>query len=169
MLRHYLKTGRYLREKKEEAWAVPYVDAVIEADAYAKAEAAKPKLTINISSLDRIREDAITTRDSLLTEEERKELEEKAEKVEVVASDTQLPDIPLDMLHLRILRSLLKGEAVDELIRENRLMPSLVVDAVNEALFDEIGDTVLSCDDDRLSLIEDYREDLARLMGGFSI
>ena len=169
MLRHYLKTGRYLREKKEEAWAVPYVDAVIEADAYAKAEAAKPKLTINISSLDRIREDAITTRDSLLTEEERKELEEKAEKVEVVASDTQLPDIPLDMLHLRILRSLLKGEAVDELIRENRLMPSLVADAVNEALFDEIGDTVLSCDDDRLSLIEDYREDLARLMGGFSI
>ena len=148
---------------------MPYVDAVIEADAHAKAEAAKPKLTINISSLDRIREDAITTRDSLLTEEERKELEEKAEKVEAVASDTQLPDIPLDMLHLRILRSLLKGEAVDELIRENRLMPSLVADAVNEALFDEIGDTVLSCDDDRLSLIEDYREDLARLMGGFSI
>ena len=47
-------------------------------------------------------------------------------------------------------------------------MPSIIADAVNEALFDEIGDTVLSCDDDRLSLVEDYRDDLTRMLGGFS-
>ena len=57
---------------------------------------------------------------------------------------------------------------MEEIVRENHLMPSLIADAVNEAFFDEIGDTVLSCDDDRLSLVEDYREDLTRIMGGFS-
>ena len=45
-------------------------------------------------------------------------------------------------------------------------MPSLVADAVNEALYDEIGDTVLNCEDDELALVEDYREDLWRMLGG---
>ena len=44
-------------------------------------------------------------------------------------------------------------------------MPSLVADCINEALFDEIGDTVLSCEDDRLSLVEDYVDDLAQMLG----
>ena len=171
-LRHYLKTGRYLREKKEEAWAAPYIDAVIEADSFAKAEAAKPRLSIDISDLDRIRKDADTTRDSLLTEEERIELEEasvKAEKSIADISSTEiLKDIPLDALQIQILRVLLQGGSVEEIIRENHLMPSIIADAVNEALFDEIGDTVLSCDDDRLSLVEDYRDDLTRMLGGFS-
>ena len=33
-------------------------------------------------------------------------------------------------------------------------------------MFDEIGDTILVCEDDQLSIVEDYREDLARLLGG---
>ena len=45
-------------------------------------------------------------------------------------------------------------------------MPSIVADTINEALFDEIGDTVLSCEDDRLSLVEDYCDDLAQILGG---
>ena len=45
-------------------------------------------------------------------------------------------------------------------------MPSIAADAINEALFDEIGDTVLECDQDALSLIEDYREDISHLLGG---
>ena len=45
-------------------------------------------------------------------------------------------------------------------------MPSIAADAINEALFDEIGDTVLECDQDALSLIEDYREDVSRILGG---
>ena len=32
LLRKYLKTGHYLREKPEEAWAAPYVEAVLEAE-----------------------------------------------------------------------------------------------------------------------------------------
>jgi hypothetical protein len=37
---------------------------------------------------------------------------------------------------------------------------------INEALFDDFGDTVLTCEDDRLSLVEDYRDDLALMLEG---
>ena len=47
-------------------------------------------------------------------------------------------------------------------------MPSMAADFINEALFDEIGDTVVTCEDDRLTLIEDYFENLAQLPGGTS-
>ena len=45
-------------------------------------------------------------------------------------------------------------------------MASIVTDAINEALFDEIGDNVLECEDDTISIIEDYREDIINLLGG---
>ncbi|MDO5486573.1 MAG: TerB N-terminal domain-containing protein, partial [Sarcina sp.] len=72
-LRLYLKAGGRLKEMSDEAWAAPYVHAVIEADRAAKIEAAKPKVHIRFSDLDQIRRDALATRDSLLTEEERQE------------------------------------------------------------------------------------------------
>ena len=47
-------------------------------------------------------------------------------------------------------------------------MPSLEADAINEAFLEEIGDTVLLCEDDKLFLVDDYREDLERILGGTS-
>ena len=64
-----MKTGRYLREKPEDAWAIPFIDAVIEADKKAVIEASRPRITINLSDLEQIRRDAATTRESLLTED----------------------------------------------------------------------------------------------------
>ena len=46
------------------------------------------------------------------------------------------------------------------------MLPSLTADMINEALFDDIGDTVLICEDDKLSLVEDYRDDLALMLEG---
>ncbi len=45
-------------------------------------------------------------------------------------------------------------------------MPTMTADSINEALFDAIGDNILDCDNDTLSLVEDYREDLVSLLGG---
>ena len=70
LLRRFLKTGHYLRKKAEEAWAAPYAETVIEAERRAEEEAARPKITINLSSLEHIRQDALVTRDRLLTENE---------------------------------------------------------------------------------------------------
>ena len=164
-LRRWLKTGRYLRPRPEDAWAIPLIDAVLEADRRARLEAARPKIQLDLSGLDRIREDALVTRDSLLTEEELAEFED-FEETEAPAPEEEQSELPLDALQLQILRSLLRGDSVTALIREKHLLPSLIADAVNEALFDEFGDTVLTCEDGLLSLVEDYREDLMQLLGG---
>ena len=173
MLRRHLKTGGYLMEHPEDAWAAPIVRAVIAAEERAAAEAARPKLVLDLGGLDQIRRDALITRDSLLTEEER----EEAELAEAptagqspAAFKAPAPEapsgLPLDSVQLEILRALLNGSPAENLLRAHRLMPAMTADMINEALFDEFGDSVIDCENDTLSLVEDYREDLIRLLGG---
>ncbi len=297
-LRLYLKTGHPLKQKPDESWAEPYIDAVIEADRQQKAESARPKVNIDFSGLDKIRDDAVFTRDSLLTEDETDgdlhepvldsaDTEEKnvslmnrnivvdiyndnperaigvqpgglrwsrapllklspspfmergersanrlteggevcvtpgqaipqmstqkecrdyshindsperairvqlTEEGEVCVTPGQAipqistlkvcrdysPIIPaqnnsdadntdsnvlpdLDETHLCILKMLLDGQSVKSFLATRRLMPSIVADTINEALWDLIGDNVLECDGDNISVIEDYRDDV---------
>ena len=217
--RLYLKTGRPLKERKEEAWAVPYIEAVIEADRKAKIEAARPKISIDFSGLDKIRKDALETQDSLLTEEERNTLEsdavnkavrksatskkrtkedsaarkntaavlsvaapphlasEQSEAAVLAApsgsafgasgsSGVSVPlDDSLDGMQIQLLRMLLRGEPVQELIAAQHGMPSVIADAINEALFDFIGDTVVECDGKTIILVEDYRDNIIGILG----
>jgi len=170
-LRIYLKTGHHLREKAGEAWAGAYVSAVIASDREAQLEAMRPKLIIDLSGLDKIRRDASTTRDSLLTEEERIELAEISEQ-ESYAAPAENPMASmasvsiLNALQTQIVAALLHGESAKDLLASNHLMPSIVADAINEALFDEIGDTCLECDGSTIFIVEDYREDLEQILGG---
>lgn len=170
--RKYLKTGRALRQKPEGAWAAPLIETVIEADRRAAAEAARPKITIDLSALDRIRCNAELTRESLLTEEEREdgEIETSTVETEAKPAEEAAPSIStlfgLDAFQTGILLTLLRGESPDAHIRELRLMPTVLADSINEALFDLIGDSVLICDGAELRLAEDYREDLAQLLEG---
>ena len=178
LFRKELKTGRYLRTKPEEAWVTPYVEAVIAAERRTEFEAARPKIVLDLSGLEKIRQDALTTRDSLLADEETGESDAppaiKQEEIppEEGKADEDSPAYSalngLDALHVRILMSLLKGRSADELIKDNHLMPSLVTDTINEALFDEIGDNVLACDGDRITAVEDYIGDVMELLGGNS-
>ena len=238
-LRLYLKAGGRLKEMSDEAWAAPYVQAVIEADRAAKIEAAKPKVHIRFSDLDQIRRDALATRDSLLTEEERQEkyvttvetaLSEYSDLMDsgtnnpqfdnsekagtcpersVISAGTEpalddvfagtgtnrlpgekhsaddiknfseenrlagkmegkepcSPALPLDENQRDLLLALLRGESVRERITKQHGMPEIVADELNEALFDEIGDSVVECDGDEIILVEDYREDIMELLG----
>ena len=168
MLRRYLKTGNYLKERPEEAWISPCVRAVIEAEKKEAEEAARPRVVLDLSGLDQIRRDALITRDSLLTDEERAEAElETAEPPQAAAPGQNAPpELPLDDVQLEILRALLAGKPASGIIRAHRLMPAMTADIINEALFDEIGDSIVECDNDTLSLVKDYREDLTRLLGG---
>ena len=205
-LRLYLKTGHPLKERKEAAWAVPYIEAVIEADRKAKIEAARPKISIDFSGLDKIRKDALETQDSLLTEEEtvgspefnavnkavRKSAGSKKRTKEnsaarkntaavlSVAASPHLASeqseaavlaapsntsVPLDDMQMQLLRMLLREEPVLELIAAQRGMPSVIADAINEALFDLIGDTVVECDGKTITLVEDYRDNIIGILG----
>ena len=80
------------------------------------------------------------------------------------SAEAEIPS--LDDTQAQILLSVMRGEPVAGLIRERALMPSVVTDAINEALFDEIGDNVLMCEGDEITLVEDYREDLELLLEG---
>ena len=173
-LRLYLDLGRHLREKPEEAWASAYAEAVIEEDRQARAAAARKRITVDLGSLEQIRRDALLTRDSLLTEEDLREAEAQSESVPVRASAEETdeaapslpPNLPLDEVQTELLSLLLRGEPVKGLLAEKHRMPTVEADAINEALYDEIGDSVLECDGDGITLAEDYREDVLRLLGG---
>ena len=236
ILRRYLKAGRNLPERKEDAWAAPCIRAVIEEERRAILEASRPKIMIDLSHLPRIREDALKTRDSLLagipdedgilpgrqdeapgadkrlreeTPEESSDgagqacdadapasespvedrgsggrtagglhMEEKAEGTVTAENRAEegmpgrnlpadgTPDLPLSAAEVQILRVLLDGGDPAGIMREHFLMPSIVADTVNEALFAEIGDTALACEDDHLSLVEDYIDDIRSMLGG---
>lgn len=208
-LRLYLKIRHPLKERKEAAWAVPYIEAVIEADRKAKIEAARPKISIDFSGLDKIRKDALETQDSLLTKEETMGSPEAASKQTENSKHTGTPEyagdaipdtasipIPatasmpsaatlsgsafgasgssgvsvplddsLDGMQIQLLRMLLRGEPVQELITTQHGMPSVIADAINEALFDFIGDTVVECDGKTIILVEDYRDNIIGILG----
>ena len=194
LLRIYLKTGRPLRAKQDSAWATPLVEAVIEADQQAKIEAARPKVHINLDSLSQIRQDAVVTRESLLTDEDKAESIIEPAPVEVIVAepiaknnnnhnvsidaevevdanagvDAGVDTVNLDPIHRQILLTLLHGDSADELIRTHRLISSVVTDALNEAFYDEIGDSILDCDGNQITLVEDYVEDVMKIVGAAS-
>ena len=125
-------------------------------------EASRPKITIDLSGLDRIRRDAAVTRDSLLIEEEPDEPAEES------LPDTEPEEcgLPLNGVQIKLLRTLLRGGDPSDILKAEHLMPSVAADEISEALFDEFGDTVIVCEDDRLSLMEDYIEELEQMLGG---
>lgn len=175
LLRKYLQFGHPLTPKLDYAWTWPYIEGAIEEDRQEKIEAARPKVTIHFDDLEKIRQDASVTRDSLLTEEELEESETPALPEEMpqpalpqgfVRPIGAEPDISLNPLHLQVLRALLARRPVEDMIAAEHGMPEVITDAVNEALFDEIGDTALECEGGSIRLVEDYREDVARLVGG---
>lgn len=173
VIRRCLKTGHYLRKNPEEAWVTPYVEQVLKEERQAEIEAARPKITIDLSDLEQIRQDAIITRDSLLTEEEIDAAADYGQKSQPTEEPTQTINqnetesiAELDATHSRILLALLRGESVETYMKVNHLMPSVAADTINEALFDEIGDNVLECDGNTITLVEDYREDILQMVGG---
>lgn len=157
-LRQYLHVGRPLREKKDGDWVKPRIAAFLEEDRRAQLEAARPKLTLDPAGLERIRRNASVTRDWLLTEDEALEPEAPAETAAAVCG--------LDSLHTAVLAALLRGEAPTAQLNAAGLPPAVVADTINEAFYDELGDSVLECDGSALRLVEDYREELARILGG---
>lgn len=209
-----------LQKRPEEAWVEPFILETVERDRQerearkreAERRAAMDSVQIDFSSLSKIRQDAIATRDSLLTEEETEERTPEVLRSAVFPTgDPQAPDVSdteagtqpesaaleadtigepgqtddeerppeilpadtggesgmnLDPVKRQILEALLAGKSAQPLIREHRLLASVVTDAINEALFDEIGDNALECEGEDITLVEDYREDVMDILGG---
>lgn len=180
-IRRHLKCGCELHEKPGEEWAMPFIDLAIKSDMRAEAIAARERISFDASGLEKIRTDSIATRDSLLTPDE---LDREQQEIQTAFGPLIEEDGPpaedapfreesnesiknaLGRDHYEILSSLMRGEDPSEYIKANRIMPSIAADAINEVLSDEIGDNAVLCDDGRLSLVEDYAEDIRQLLGG---
>ena len=65
---------------------------------------------------------------------------------------------------LEFLQALLVGDVAGAKAAVGVGMASLMVDAVNEKLYDEIGDAAIEFDGDTPQLVEDYRPDVEELL-----
>ena len=64
-----------------------------------------------------------------------------------------------------MLEALLTGDDPAVALPAGAPLLSLVVDAINEKLFDLIGDAVIEYEDDEPAIIEDYADDVREIVG----
>ncbi len=71
----------------------------------------------------------------------------------------------LNELECRFLRCLLNGESCGELLKSAGVMASVLVDSINEKLFDRFGDTAIAYDGENPEPLEDYLDELKGIVG----
>lgn len=169
--------GRKLKNNNLNPGMVVVIEQAIKDFHHIEIEANRPKVKIDFEHLGKIRRDASETRESLLTEEE-KELERQAEndaepkekqgkvnekerQVEVITGKELPYNLTAD--EYAFLISLWHQTSWKESLQKKHLMPSILADAINEKLFNEIGDSIIEFDGEEPRIISDYLPDLADL------
>ncbi|MBQ4178076.1 MAG: hypothetical protein II640_11500, partial [Lachnospiraceae bacterium] len=64
------------------------------------------------------------------------------------------------------LHLLLEGADWRSYLSERHIVTSVFIDAINDKIYDVLGDSVIELEGKNAVLIEDYREDLLELLGG---
>ncbi|MDD6221370.1 MAG: TerB N-terminal domain-containing protein [Lachnospiraceae bacterium] len=132
-----------------------------------KAAEAK-KIHIDYSQLAKIRQDAAATRYKLTVEEElepdipAEEASRGPEPSAAASAEAPSMDSPLSPAEYRLLQCLLYGGEVGWVRSEGYLL-SVLVDGINEKLYDTFGDSVL-LPDDQPQPVEDYIDDLKEMV-----
>lgn len=151
--------GRPVQYKLDTKWILKIIQEEARNLLTEKKAAEEKKITIDYSRLARIRSDAAVTRDRLMVEEE---AEEGAPPVQTPAPAEEPEDTPLTKDEYRLLQSLLYGRDYGW-VRSSGLMLSVLVDGINDKLYDTFSDSVL-LGDDPPELIEDYIADLKEMI-----
>ncbi len=152
--------GRNLKPRKIEKHYLKAIKDGIKEYQIEKQKLKQPKIEFNLSQLSTIREDAAGTRDSLLTEEELQAEQEEKEQLEEAIVDNEQEDYGLSSEEMSTIILLLKGKDLNKYLKEHHLMAAVIIDNINEKLFDEFGDNVIEIINDIPTVIEDYQEDL---------
>ena len=151
--------GRPIQYKLDTKWILKIIWEEARNLLTEKKAAEEKKITIDYSRLARIRNDAAVTRDRLMVEEE---AEEEAPPAQTPAPAEEPEDTPLTKDEYRLLQSLLYGRDYGW-VRSSGLMLSVLVDGINDKLYDIFFDSVL-LGDDPPELIEDYIADLKEMI-----
>ena len=162
-LRTALDYPHPLKERGDPKYLTQLIDREIR-DYLAWREAHAPvRVEIDLSKLAGIRSAAAVTREALLVDEEREERPEAVAAVPEVATPTDSApaqaekndDLGLAAEERGLLEDLLAGRPA------RAAQADLLVDAINEKLFDLVGDTVLEFDETGSPvLVEDYVDDV---------
>jgi hypothetical protein len=139
-----------------------------------KKKKAVPKIEIDISKLQTIRKTALETQNKLIVEDS-----EEVTISEPAADTKPVPDAmsvsktesaaPADAANLskieyEFMKCLLCGKDYSDLVKSNGLMLSVLVDSINEKLFDIFSDMVLIFEGEKPELIEDYEAELKEII-----
>ncbi len=151
--------GRPIQYKLDTKWILKIIQEESRNLLTEKKAAEEEKITIDYSRLARIRDDAAVTRDRLMVEEE---AEEEAPPAQTPAPAEEPEDTSLTRDEYRLLQSLLYGRDYGW-VRSSGLMLSVLVDGINDKLYDTFSDSVL-LGDDPPELIEDYIADLKEMI-----
>ena len=139
-------------------------------------EAARPKIEIDISSLQNIRNAALETQNKLLVEAESEEPEKPVEPHKELkttefldkTSDPKSADLKSDAglgdIEYRFMQCLLYSHDYRDTVQSKGQPLSVLVDAINEHFFDRFGDTVIIETEGRVELIADYVEELKEII-----
>ena len=158
LMRERLDSKHPIKSKLETKWILKIIEEEIDSFFAQKAAAEKKKLTLDASQLMKIRADAAITQEKLLVEEE-EEPEEEPEAAPVAAQEAP-PDTPLSPPEYRLLQCLLYGKDRSWVRSEGYLL-SVLLDSINEKLYDVFQDSVLSEDG---APIEDYLDELKEMI-----
>lgn len=178
------KLGKFLKAidtQMRTAYAFPYplksdnppkyllqiIDKEIKQFLAEKQKQTVPQIAFDLSQLQGIRQAADSTREKLLVEEDALPEESFAplESPSVIKPDTpeqqtKESSYGLNETECQFLRCLLDETPYTALLKESGMMLSVLVDHINETLFDRFGDTVILLDGDTPELIEDYMDEL---------
>ena len=136
---------------------------------------AMPEIVIDVSKLQDIRHVALEIQGKLIVEDaedagnaeaaEKMEALERPDALEASVDKVGEENIAsLNEVEYRFMGCLLYGRPYDDLVRSRGLMLSVLIEAINEKLFDVFGDTVVVYDGDRPKLVGDYVGDLKEII-----
>lgn len=155
------KTNKILRAKMEKE---------IAAFEKRKRDSAPRPIDIDVSKLHGIRVAALATQNKLLVEEAIA-AEPPVRPVEPPRPEPELEPGPapatgagLEDAERGFLLRLIEGREYGDLLQSKGVMLSMLVDGINEKLFDAFGDTVIAMDEEGPALIEDYREEVKGML-----
>lgn len=158
-----------VKYETETKWVVKLIREEAQALLAEKKAAEAKKITIDYSQLAKIRREAAITQDKLTVEEDLEEPEvfapvqevipEPAPTLETVSSVPE-EECPLTGPEYCLLQCLLYGGSIGWVQAEGYML-SVLVDGINEKLYDAFMDSVL---DDTPKLIEDYIDDLKEMV-----
>jgi len=177
---------RVLEEKKKNAAPVIEIDVTKLSGIRLAAEKTRDRLIVEGSE-----EDAGFEDENLKNEEKKPSQSKRLEKVESrdmeqlefvwenfgdtekTGGNLSVPcenlendqkDALLNEAECTLLRGLLYGEAYQDFFYQRRLMLSVVVDSINEKLFDYFADTAIVFDGDMPQILADYIEEITEIL-----